>query len=41
MPMEKSSTIFLTDTEKALIRGGTIPERFEGWYTLEELKEYL
>jgi hypothetical protein len=39
--MEKSSSIVLSEHEKALVRGGEIPERFLGWYSLEELKEYV
>ena len=39
--MEKNSSIILTETEKSLVRGGVVPERFQGWYTLEELKDYV
>jgi len=39
--VEKSSDIFLTEGEKAEVRAGILPERFEGWYTLEELQELL
>lgn len=39
--MEKNSSIILSDAEKALIRADIIPERFIGWYTLDELKDSL
>jgi hypothetical protein len=39
--MEKSSEIHLTEGEKAQVRAGSLPERFDGWYTLEELQEMI
>ena len=46
--MEKSSAVVLSEEEKKLILGDgsltkkastTVPERFEGWYSHNELKE--
>lgn len=49
--MEKSSSVVLSNEEKALIKGTgeltksassnkqPVPERFQGWYSHEELKE--
>ncbi|CAL9981462.1 hypothetical protein VPHD148_0241 [Vibrio phage D148] len=39
--MEKNSSIVLSETEKAQVRGGQVPERFVGWYTLQELLEHV
>lgn len=39
--MEKSSSIVLSEAEKAQVRGGELPVRFEGWYSLQELLEYV
>lgn len=47
--MEKSSEVFLSDAEKEMINGpltksaglgdSRVPERFQGWYSHEELQE--
>lgn len=39
--MEKNSSIVLSESEKAEVRGGEVPSRFIGWYTLQELQEFV
>ena len=39
--MEKSSSVVLSESEKAQVRAGILPARFEGWYTIEELSAIL
>jgi hypothetical protein len=36
--MEKSSNPVLTPAEIEMINAGVLPKRFEGWYTIQELK---